>query len=128
MKEMPKKGIKAFGILILLTIIFYVTWLNLPVRINRYSDIKFANKIIDQIDKYKMTNSLPESDDWETLKKFGFEDHLDFLVPEYQKLNSENYELRFIEGFDGPYLLWNSKDRKWKKDQPTFPDEWMQKK
>ena len=125
---MLKKGIITFGIIILLTIILYVTWLNLPVAINRYSDIKFANKIIDQIDKYKITNSLPESDDWETLKKFGFVDHLDFFVPEYQKLNDETYELRFIEGFDGPYLLWNSKDRKWKIDQPTFPDEWMQKK
>ena len=125
---MLKKGIITFGIIILLTIIFYVTWLNLPVAINRYSDIKFANKIIDQIDKYKITNSLPESDDWETLKKFGFEDHLDFFVPEYQKLNDETYELIFVEGFDGPYLLWNSKDRKWKIDQPTFPDKWMQKK
>ncbi len=125
---MLKKGIITFGIIILLTIIFYVTWLNLPIAINRYSDIKFANKIIDQIDKYKITNSLPESDDWETLKKFGFEDHLDFFVPEYQKLNDETYELIFVEGFNGPYLLWNSKDRKWKIDQPAFPDKWMQKK
>lgn len=124
---MLKKGIITFGILFFLTIILYLIWLNLPATINRYSDIKFANKIIDQIDKYKITNRLPESNDWETLKKFGFEDHLDYLVPEYQKLNNDNYELIFIEGFDGPYLLWNTIDRKWKVAQPSIPDSWKKK-
>jgi len=123
-----KKTIKIIGLLFGLTVILYVTWLNLPVTINRYSDIKYADKIIDQIEEYKKSKGLPESDDWETLKKFGFKDHVDFLVPEYQKINNDNYELRFIEGFDGPYLLWNSKDRKWKKAQPTFPDEWKKDK
>jgi len=123
-----KKTIKIIGLLLGLTVVLYMTWLNLPVTINRYSDIKYADKIIDQIEEYKKNKGLPESDDWETLKKFGFKDHADFLVPEYQKINNDNYELIFIEGFDGPYLLWNSKDRKWKKGQPTFPGEWTKDK
>ena len=118
-----KKIIKIIGLFLGLTVILYVTWFNLPVTINRYSDIKFADKIIEKIEEYKKSKGLPESDDWETLKKFGFKEHADFLVPEYQKINKDNYELRFIEGFDGPYLLWNSKERKWKIGQPTFPDE-----
>ena len=103
-------------------------WLKLPFTINRYSDIKLGNKIIDQIETYRKTNDLPESNDWETLKKFGFIDHIDFLEPEYQKLNDNDYQLIFIEGFDGPYLMWTSKDKKWKIDHPLFPDNWTETK
>ena len=121
---MPKKVI---GALILLVIILYVICLNLPISISCYSDIKLGNKIIGQIDAYKTTNGLPESGDWETLKKFSFEDNLTSLVPDYQKLDNETYELVFFEGFDGPHLLWSSKDREWKMGFPTLPDGWRQK-
>lgn len=116
---MSKKGI---GVLILLVIILYVICLNLPISISCYSDIKLGNKIIGQIDEYKIANGLPESGDWETLKKFSFEDNSASLVPDYQKLDNETYELAFLKGFDGPYLLWNSKDREWKMGFPTLPD------
>lgn len=123
-----RRIIKIIGLIIGLLIFLYFVWFNLPVTINRYSDIKFGNKIIDQIETYKKTNDLPESNDWMTLKNFGFKDHIDFLEPEYQKLNDNNYQLIYIEGFDGPYLFWNSKDKKWKIDQPMFPDEWIKEK
>jgi len=109
-------------------IILYLIWIKLPFTINRHSDIKLGNKIIDQIEFYRETNGLPESNDWETLKKFGFIDHLDFFEPEYQKLNDNDYQLIFVEGFDGPYLMWTSKDKKWKIDQPLFPDNWKEDK
>ena len=99
----------------------------MPFTIKRYSDIKLGEEIIDQIEAYRKSNGLPESNDWETLKKLGFIDHLDFLEPEYQKLNDKEYQLVFVEGFDGPYLMWTSTDRKWKIDQPLLPDTWVQK-
>jgi hypothetical protein len=123
-----RKGFKILGLGIIALIILYLIWLKLPFTINRHLDIKLGNKIIDQIETYRKTNGLPESNDWETLKKFGFIDHLDFLEPEYQKLNDNEYQLLFVKGFDGPYLLWTSIEKKWKIDQPQFPDNWMENK
>lgn len=120
------RGFKIFGLGIITLILLYFIWLKLPFTINRYSDIKLGNKIVAQIEVYRKSNGLPESNDWETLKKLGFIDHLDFLKPEYQKLNDNEYQLLFLEGFDGPYLMWTSKDKKWKIGHPLFPDNWIQ--
>jgi len=90
------------------------------VTINRHNDIEFANKIISKIDIYQTTNELPESNNWEILKLFGFKDNKDFLSPEYTKIDANTYELVFVEGFDGPYLMWNSEERKWKIGNPTI--------
>ncbi len=122
------KGFKIFGFGIIVLVILYLIWIKLPFTINRHSDISLGSKIISQIESYRKTNGLPESNDWNTLKKFGFIDHLNFLEPEYQKLNENDYQLIFIEGFDGPYLMWTSLDKKWKIDQPLFPDSWMENK
>ena len=122
------KVFKIFGLGIITLIVLYLIWLKLPITINRHSDIKLGNKIIEKIEAYRKSNGLPESNDWETLKKFGFIDHLDYLEPEYEKLNDNEYQLVFLEGFDGPYLMWTSKDKKWKIDQPLFPDNWVHNK
>ena len=90
------------------------------MTINRHNDIEFANKIISKIDIYQTTNELPESNNWEILKLFGFKDNKDFLSPEYTKIDANTYELVFVEGFDGPYLMWNSEERKWKIGNPTI--------
>ncbi len=109
-------------IVLTLTIIIglYFIWRNLPLTINRSSDIKLGEQIIEKIENYKKTNGLPDNNDWETLRKFGFRDKIDFLEPEYNKLNENSYELVYVEGFDGPYLLWNSKERIWKMNFPTI--------
>jgi hypothetical protein len=45
-----------------------------------------------------------------TLKRLGFnlEDSVSYLS--YATDNNGNFELAYLEGFDGPYLLWNSKN------------------
>jgi len=40
--------------------------------------------------------------------------------PDYSKDEEDNYEIVFLEGFDGPYLIWSSKDKKWKIANPTI--------
>ena len=122
------RNIKIFFLVIIALIILSIIWLKLPISINRHSDIKLGNKIIEQIETYRKVNGLPDSNDWETLKNFGFIDHIDFLEPEYQKLNDNHYQLIYIIGFDGPYLMWTSKEKKWKVDQPLFPDSWTENK
>lgn len=122
-----KYFLKIFGMGFGILIILYIIWLCLPFKINRYSDIKLGNKIISQIEDYRKVNGLPESNDWEILKKFDFIDHSNFLEPEYEKLNDNEYQLVFVEGFDGPYLLWNSIEKEWKIAQPKSPDSWHKK-
>lgn len=98
----------------------YFIWWNLPLSINRSSDIKLGEHIIQNIESYQKQNGLPDNNDWETLKKFGFRDRIDFLQPEYNKINENEFELIYLEGFDGPYLMWNSTEKKWKQGYPTF--------
>lgn len=115
-----KKIVLGILTFIILTIGGYILWCNLPLTINRSGDIKLGEKIISNIEIYQKENGLPDNNDWETLRKFGFRDKIDFLQPEYIKLDDNNFELVFIEGFDGPYLMWTSIDRQWKKGYPTF--------
>jgi hypothetical protein len=118
-----KKSILIISLSITIPIALLVIWWNLPLSINRYSDINFGNEIILKIESYQKANGLPENDDWKTLMKFGFNENLLGLEPEYSKLDNNTFEIIFLEGFDGPYLMWNSKERKWKKDQPTFTEK-----
>ena len=115
-----KKIVLGILTIIILTIGGYILWWNLPLTINRKTDIKLGEQIIKNIETYKSQNGLPDNNNWETLRKLGFRDKIDFLQPEYRNLDDSNFELIFIEGFDGPYLMWTSKERIWKEGNPTF--------
>lgn len=116
--------LKTPGRVILVATALLLIWLNLPPTITRYSDIRLGNRIIARIEDYKKAHGLPDRHDWETLKQFGFKVDGDVWTPQYEKIDSENYELVFVEGFDGPYLLWNSKQREWGMEMPTIPDDY----
>ncbi len=99
----------------------YIIWWNLPVKVNRYVDIQQGRKIIEDIELFQSRNNrLPEDDDWQSLRKMNFDTANHFLRPEYSKLNDTTYELIFVEGFDPPYLLWNSNQKEWKMGNPTY--------
>lgn len=115
-----KKIILGILTFFVLTIGAYFIWLSLPLTINRSSDINLGEQLIKNIESYQKQNGLPDNNDWETLRNFGFRDKIDFLQPEYRKLDDSNFELIFIEGFDGPYLMWTSTERIWKEGYPTF--------
>src|SRR5579875_4180562 len=110
-----KRTILIFGLPLLLTIAGYFIWWSLPVSINRRGDIEFGNERIAKVEQYKQQLGLPETNNWKTLKQLGFKQRGDLLIPDYQKLNDTAYQLVYLEGFDGPYLLWNSYDKKWQK-------------
>jgi hypothetical protein len=115
-------------VLIGLPILYIIWWWVLPVTINRHTDIKFAEQIIEKIESYKRDSGLPESDSWDTLRQFGFHEEPLGLEPTYEKINDSTFEIVYYEGFDSPYLMWNSKERKWKMDVPSLPDDWKKKK
>lgn len=105
-------------ILIAIGLIYF----NLPFEVTRKSDIDFGNELVSKIEQFKKENNrLPETDDWKVLDKLGFKTEMLGTDPTYQKITQKEFELIFLEGFDGPYLLYNSKSNKWSMDFPTPP-------
>ena len=102
------------GVSLLLVVSVWIIWRRLPVTITRRSDIKFGDELIAKIEQRKKLHGLPGTDDWPTLKQLGFKDAGDFFIPAYQKINDTTFELVYLEGFDGPYLIWNSNNKQWK--------------
>jgi hypothetical protein len=108
-------------------VVFIILYLN--NLIDRRADIKLGNKIIQSIGNYQtIYKKLPDENDLETLKKLSFDTTEYFIRPEYYKINDSVYQLAFVAGFDPPYLIWISNDKKWKMDFPIYPDKWLEKK
>jgi len=117
---MKKALIISVSIIILLILSITVYW-NLPIEVTRKSDIKLGNELIEKIEGYKKSNvKLPANNDWRTLEKLGFTMKDLGTTPSYVKDSSNNYELVYIDSFDGPYLLWNSQEKKWTIDFPKI--------
>jgi hypothetical protein len=128
MNELDKKIFKVVGLLALGTVLFYITWwFLLPVTINRRDDIEFGNSLIRQIEEYKRTNGLPDTNDEQTLIKLGFKVEL-YGQPTYQKLNDTSFQVFYPKGFDPPYLTWDSNTKNWRMDFPEIPDDWKKEK
>ncbi|WP_312078892.1 hypothetical protein [Chryseobacterium sp.] len=116
-----KKIVIIFTATVLIIILSITIYWNLPIEITRKSDIESGKKIIQNIENYKKTNGkLPEKGDWKTLEKLGFKPEKSNPYLDYLKDSSGVYELIYVEGFDGPYLMWNSEERKWTIDFPKI--------
>lgn len=116
---MKKTLIISISAIIIIILSFVVYW-NLPTEIARKSDIKHGNQLIATIENYKNTNNkLPYTNDWQTLEKLGFNKN-ESANPVYSSDENGNYELVYFDGFDGPYLLWKSKEKKWTIDFPEI--------
>lgn len=109
-----KKTFIILASLLLLVITSIIIYWNLPIEFTRKSDIEAGNKIIKNIEAYQKANGkLPKNNDWKTLKRLGFNLEGSVSYLSYATDNNGNFELAYLEGFDGPYLLWNSTERKW---------------
>lgn len=111
-------------LIVLLIPILWIGYNKLPIEITRRKDIKFGNELIIKIQDYKNRYSqLPSSDDWKTLKLLGFKTEMLGTDPTYQKISNDEFELIYFEGFDGPYLIYNSILKKWMVDFPKIPSK-----
>jgi len=117
-----KKAIYILISIFILSIVSLIIYWNLPFEITRKSEINYGNTLIENINKYKIQNNkLPGNDDWKTLRKIGFKIEILGTNPSYETNGNDEYEIIFLEGFDGPYLMWNSKEKNWKISFPkTF--------
>jgi hypothetical protein len=108
-----KKLIIFLSSIILLIIICITIYWNLPIDITRHSDIKYGNSLIQNIETYhRLHKKLPKNDDYKTLEKLGFKMEQLGIKPDYTTDSTGSYELTYLEGFDGPYLIWNSNEKK----------------
>ena len=100
-----------------------VAWWLLPLSVTHYAEVRRGNALRQQLDGYFSQNhTLPEDGAWQQLKQIGFtSQELERAYPEYHKIDDAAYELLFVKGFDGPYLTWNSWERRWKKGYETLP-------
>ena len=99
---------------VLLLIVSLFIWTHLPLEIRRSADIKNGNIIVKNLTQYKVTEGqLPETGDWNSLEQLGFSIQDLGTQPNYRKLSDTSYELTFLEGFDGPYLTYDMKSKKW---------------
>lgn len=106
--------------IIMLIPVLLIGYNKLPIEITRGNEISLGNELIAKIQDYKSKNSqLPSTDDWQTLEQIGFQKS--GTAPSYQKISNDEYELIYLEGFDAPYLLYNSKSNKWSIDFPKSP-------
>ena len=106
---------KIILVIIACIIALLIIYINFPAENTRKNDIKFGNQLVIAIENYKIKNdSLPMTDDWETLKQLGFEIKTLGTKPYYGRINENEYELIYLEGFNSPYLRYNSKSDKWK--------------
>ncbi|MBB6370669.1 hypothetical protein [Chryseobacterium shigense] len=117
---MKKAAIIISFLLLFFIILFSIYW-NLPIGITRKTDIEAGNKIIQNIENYQKNNGmLPDNNDYKTLKNLGLKQEDSQIYLDYTTDNKGSFELTYLEGFDGPYLLWNSKERIWTIDYPKI--------
>lgn len=96
-------------------------WWGLPLSVKRAADIARGRALSQRIAHYQQQHAaLPASEDWGALAQIGFtKEEMERANPQYTKLDDATYELIFVSGFDGPYLLWNSRQGQWQEGFPT---------
>lgn len=101
---------------ILVIIGLIIVWILLPTTLKYHKEITLGNKFIDNIKKYHERNGrLPDENQWDSLAKLNPLKPYETFYPEYRRLDSNNFELTYIEGFDPPYLQYDTKTNKWVK-------------
>jgi hypothetical protein len=95
-------------------------WWNLPLSVKRAADIARGWVLSQRIAQYQQQHAaLPATGDWVALKQIGFTlEEMERAKPQYTRLDSAAYQLVFVSGFDGPYLMWNSTQGQWKEGFP----------
>jgi hypothetical protein len=92
---------------------FWIYWESTAERRN-------ANRIISAIEAYRESHGrLPDSSDQETMKHLGFELRVGWH-PDYQVGEKGLYRLTILDGFDGPYWVYESFSQRWRKDFPPM--------
>jgi hypothetical protein len=116
------KYVRRLIISIVVLILLFFVWLNLPTSIVHYSQIKEGNVYVANLFEYqKRNNKLPNTEDIAVLEKLSPAKEFKDWFPNYKKTSDTSFMLTYFEGFDPPYLTYDSRSKKWEMKFPTFP-------
>jgi len=102
----------SFAILFIIRFI----WIKMPLEIKYYVQIKQGNEFVKNINEFKRKNGkLPNENNWMLLSKLNPIKPYETFYPEYRIIDAQNFCLTFIEGFDPPYLQYNTRSKTWEK-------------
>jgi hypothetical protein len=114
---LKKVIVYSLAIFITIVVVLFVAW-RIAIKFDRNRKVQIGNAIVLRMAKYRKSHLLPRDNNWRLLDSLGFD--TETSRPEYDRLSNDEYEIVFVDGFDGPYLLWNSKEKVWKESEPTI--------
>lgn len=86
----------------------------LPWNFAYWSELRQGNTLVKNIESFKTKNArLPNPDNVEEVLALGFELRVDYY-PQYRITSTNNYELEYYIGFDGPQIIYSSRDKQWR--------------
>ena len=110
------KFIRIIFITLIAFVSLFIILFNLPINIIYHSEINSGSQFAKNILNFKSANGkLPKNNDWAILEKLNPLKPYEVFYPEYLKIDSDNFQLTYTEGFDGPYLTYDTKTKKWEK-------------
>lgn len=112
---------RILSITVILLVLVIFTWIKLPFEFKYQGKIKSGDVFANNLIKFKKENGfLPMPTDWKTLEKLSPLKPYNESKPQYDKLNGNHFILIFVEGFDPPYLFYDSRVKVWKYDFPPI--------
>jgi len=85
----------------------------LPWQARYWSDIRAGNAIVANVEQFRREHGrLPDRDNTDEVNALGFTFPIDY-IPDYHAFGDE-YEIEYMEGFEGPYIAYSSKLNEWR--------------
>ncbi len=89
----------------------------LPWNVRYWNDTWTGDRIISKIEAFRREHGrLPNSHNTEEMVPLGFEDALVDYRPEYEPVGRNAYQITYVEGLDGPNIVYSSITRQWSCD------------
>lgn len=105
-----KEMLIGFGVIALLVI----GYMNLPTESRRKKDIDLGNTLIANVEQFqKQHQKLPENNDEAILIQLGFRKNKQGWQPNYQKIAPNHFQIVYADGYEPPFLAWDSQEREW---------------
>ncbi len=88
-----------------------------PWNVRYWIDMRTGDRIISSVEAFRQEhNRLPNPHNPDEMVQLGFEDVLVDYRPEYEPVGRNAYQITYIEGLDGPSIVYSSITRQWSCD------------
>ena len=103
-------------------ILIALAYTHMPLEWRRHKDIELGERINANIERYRQEHGrLPDQNDTAGLKALGFlHTKAQGWQPGYRPDGAGGYRLIYDDGYDPPYLLWDSQEQQWHLEQSSL--------